>query len=94
MTAYATVETEFDNLRGSDDIDHAVIRQAIDHLVAQGKPFSANDLRPLLPAVRVCLISRDLIRAQRLGQIRRTGYEPSTLPSTKGAVVAVYAPSG
>lgn len=76
----------------SDDWDNAVIRQAIEAFVRQGKPFSANDLRPLLPEVRKCLISRRLIDAQNDGLIRFAGVTPSTLPSTKSARVNVYAP--
>ncbi len=75
-----------------DEWDRQVIDQAIRAFVFQGKPFSANDLRPLLPEVRKCLISRRLIVAQNDGLIRYVGVTPSTLPSTKAARVNVYAP--
>jgi len=77
----------------SDDWDRKVIDQAIAALVMAGRPFSVNDLRPLLPEVRKCLISRRLIEAQRTNQIRWTGtVTPSTLQSTKAASVKVYVP--
>lgn len=76
----------------ADEWDRQVIDQAIRAFVTQGHPFSANDLRPLLPAVRKCLISRRLIEAQKQGLIRYVGVTPSTLPSTKSARVNVYAP--
>lgn len=76
----------------SDDWDRAVIDQCIHAFVRQGRPFSANDMRPLLPAVRKCLISRRLIEAQRQGLVRYVGVTPSTLKSTKSARVNVYAP--
>lgn len=76
----------------ADDWDNAVIVTAIKAFVRQGRPFSCNDLRPLLPEVRKCLISRRLIDAQRDGWIRRVGFTPSTLKSTKNALVRVYSP--
>lgn len=76
----------------ADEWDRKVIDQAIRAFVKQGRPFSANDLRPLLPAVRKCLISRRLIAAQHDGLIRYAGVTPSTLKSTKSARVNVYAP--
>lgn len=76
----------------SDEWDRRVIDQVIRHLAAQGRPFSANTMRPLLPEVRKCLISRRLIAAQRAGLIRYVGVTPSTLKSTKAARVNVYAP--
>ena len=72
--------------------DKQVIDQVIRAFVLQGKPFSANDMRPLLPEVRKCLISRRLIAAQRDGLVRSVGITYSTLKSTKGARVSVYAP--
>mgnify|MGYP001605729212 CR=1 FL=1 len=92
MTAYAAHETEFDWGNRSDAWDRAVLDEAIAHLAAQGKPFSSNDLREIAPDVRRCLISRRFIHAQRIGLLRKVGYEPSTLPSTKGHPVAVYQP--
>lgn len=76
----------------ADEWDNAVINRLIRAFVLQGRPFSANDLRPLLPAVRKCLISRRLIDAQENGLITYVGVTPSTLKSTKGARVNVYRP--
>lgn len=76
----------------SDEWDRRVIDQAIRAFVKQGRPFSANDLRPLLPEVRKCLISRRFIAAQHEGLVRYVGVTPSTLASTKAARVNVYAP--
>lgn len=75
-----------------DDWDRRIIDEVIDCFVRQGRPFSANSMRDLLPAVRKCLISRRLIVAQNTGLIRYVGVTPSTLKSTKGARVNVYAP--
>ena len=74
----------------TDATDNAVLERLIEHWASLGIPFSANHLRDDLPAVRKCLISRRLIDAQRRGRIVKQGYTPSTLASTKGAVVAVY----
>lgn len=75
-----------------DEWDKQVIDQCIRAFAKQGRPFSANDMRPLLPAVRKCLISRRLIVAQHDGLVRYVGVTPSTLESTKAARVNVYAP--
>lgn len=76
----------------ADEWDRRVIDQCIRAFVKQGRPFSANDMRPLLPEVRKCLISRRLIQAQRDGLIRYVGVTASTLESTKSARVNVYSP--
>ena len=75
-----------------DEWDKRVIDQCIQAFAKQGRPFSTNDMRPLLPEVRKCLISRRLIVAQNDGLIRYVGVTPSTLKSTKAARVNVYAP--
>lgn len=77
----------------SDDWDRSVIDQAIRAIARQGRPFSANDFRDLLPKVRTCLISRRLIVAQNDGLIRRVGKTPSTLKSTHGHDINVYSPA-
>jgi hypothetical protein len=76
----------------SDEWDRLVIARVIRYLATAGQPFSVNDARDYLPAVRTCLISRGFIAAQREGLLEKCGYTPSTLASTKGAVVAVYKP--
>ncbi|HET7386116.1 MAG TPA: hypothetical protein VFJ19_05550 [Nocardioidaceae bacterium] len=77
----------------SDEWDRRVIDRVIRHLAGLGEPFSCNDARELLPEVRKCLIGRAFERAQREGWLVKVGYTPSTLPSTKGHPVAVYAPT-
>ena len=91
-TGYAAYKAATETHGPSDEWDNRVIRQCIEAFVRQGRPFSANDMRPLLPEVRKCLISRRLIDAQRDGLIRYVGVTPSTLASTKAARVNVYAP--
>lgn len=76
----------------ADEWDRAVIDQCIRAFVKQGRRFSSNDMRPLLPEVRKCLISRRLIEAQKCGWIRWAGVTSSTLKSTHGAHVNVYSP--
>ena len=81
------------NLDERDDaIDKSVIDRVIAHHASLGRTFSTNDLREDLPAVRKALISRRLIAAQQEGLIEKVGFTPSTLPSTHGAVLAVYRP--
>lgn len=77
----------------ADVWDKAVIDRVIHALAQQGRPFSANDFRELLPQVRTALISRRLIVAQNDGVIRRVGKTPSTLKSTHGHDINVYAPT-
>jgi hypothetical protein len=91
-TGWALYEASTREHGPSDEWDKRVIDQAIRAFAEQGKPFSANDLRPLLPEVRKCLISRRLIAAQNAGWIRYGGVTPSTLKSTKAARVNVYIP--
>ncbi len=76
----------------SDEWNRKVIDHVIRHLVKQGHPFSANTMRPFLPEVRKCLISRRLIAAQKDGLITYIGVTASTLESTKSARVNVYEP--
>lgn len=91
---YARFEEATRSHGPSDDWDKAVIDQAIRAFARQGQAFSANDVRPLLPAVRTCLISRRFIVAQHDEIIEWTGTTtPSTLPSTKAAKVQVYRPT-
>lgn len=89
-TAYAqaTVETG-----PTDEWDKAAIDLVILAFARQGRPFSANDIRPLLPAgVRTKFIGSRFIAAQRSGFLRFGGVTPSTLKSTKSARVNVYVP--
>lgn len=93
QTGWADYERATRESGPTDEWDRAAIDSVIRAFVRQGKPFSANDIRPWLPAgIRKCLISRRLIVAQRDGLIRYVGVTPSTLKSTKAARVNVYAP--
>ncbi len=77
----------------ADDWDKLVIDKVIHAFAAQGRPFSANDLRELLPPVRKALISHRLRVAHKDGLIRRVGKTPSTLKSTHAHEINVYAPT-
>jgi len=58
--------------------DRAVIDQAITVLAATGQPFSANDVRGLLPDVRPALVGARFMHAARRGLIERIGDELAT----------------
>lgn len=76
----------------ADEWDRLVIDRVILAVAREGRRFSVNDFRELLPEVRNALISRRLIAASRAGWIRTVGVTHSTLPSTKGARVSLYEP--
>lgn len=78
----------------ADDWERAVIDQAIRAVADRGRPFSANDVRPLLPAgVRPALIGARFRTAALHGVISRIGYTPSTDPGTHAHPVALWAPA-
>ncbi len=77
----------------ADEWDRRCIDRVIHAFAMQGRPFSANDLRELLPPVRKALISHRLRVANRDGLIRRVGKTPSTLKSTHAHEINVYAPA-
>jgi hypothetical protein len=89
---WAAYEAATDEHGPDDDSDRLLIDRVIRAFVRQGRPFSANDIRPHVDGVRKCLISRRLITAQRDGLISYVGVTPSTLKSTKAARVNVYRP--
>ena len=62
--------------------EKALIDQAIRAFAATGQPFSANDLRPLLPDVRSSLMGSRFMAAAKAGQIRRVGLATSTKKNT------------
>lgn len=62
----------------SDDTDRAVIDQAITVLCERGGPFSINDVRPLLPAVRPSLVGARFLAASKRRDIHRVGYVPAS----------------
>lgn len=74
----------------ADDQDRAVIDQAIREVAARGVRFSANDVRPLLPAVRPALIGARFLAAANRKEIRRVGYVKSTDPKTHAHPIAEW----
>lgn len=73
----------------SDEWERAVIDQAIRAVAARGRPFSANDVRPLLPAgVRPKLVGARFMAASRRKEIVKVGWTPSTDPGTHAHPVA------
>lgn len=92
-TGWADYERATRESGPTDEWDRQAIDLVIRAFARQGKPFSANDIRPWLPAgIRKCLISRRFIAAQNDGVLRYVGVTKSTLKSTKAARVNVYAP--
>lgn len=92
--AWAEYHAAVTDMEGPTDAwDKALIRQAIRAIALQGRPFSVNDFRDLLPSVKPSLISGQLIAAQWDGWLRRVGKTPSTLKSTHGHDINVYAPA-
>lgn len=81
------------NLAEEADItgwDRRIIDQAIRAFAAQGRPFSANDMRELLPDVRASLIGARFLAAANQSLIRRVGLIPSTKKNTHTKPVAVW----
>ncbi len=78
--------------QAGDEWDRAVIDQGIATLNAAGAPWSANDLRPLLPHVRPALIGARFLAAAKRGEMMRTGYVTSTDPSTHARPIALWQP--
>lgn len=76
----------------ADAQDRAVIDQAIRAVAARGRPFSANDVRHLLPVVRTSLIGARFLAAAKAGVITRIGYVVSTDPGTHARPIAQWAP--
>lgn len=75
----------------SDDQDRAVIDQAIRVVAERGRPFSANDVRPLLPAgIRPALVGARFMAASRRREIRKLGWVPSTDPGTHAHPIALW----
>lgn len=75
----------------SDQWERDVIDQAISAMVERGRPFSANDVRPLLPpGVRPALVGARFRTAALHRKIRRVGYVPSTDPGTHAHPIALW----
>lgn len=62
--------------------DKKVIDQAIEAFARDGRPFSANDLRDLLPDVRTSLMGSRFYAASVAGLIRKQGRVTSTKRNT------------
>jgi len=67
-----------------------LIDQAIGVFAGTGRPFSANDLRPLLPDVPGPLMGARFAAAQLAGRIRFRGHARSTKPNTHGKPVTLW----
>lgn len=80
--------------RARDHADSRVvlaIDAAIERAIASGQPFSANDIREQFPTVSSTGLAGERMRAfaaRRPRVMRRVGFEPSTLPSTRSAMVS------
>lgn len=74
----------------ADEQDKAVVRQALRHFIASGEPFSANDVRALLPDVRRTLLGGAFLAASGAKAIVKVGYVPSSDPGTHGHRVALW----
>lgn len=70
--------------------ERSLIDQAITAFAATGEPFSANDLRGLLPDVRSALMGARFMAAAKAGQIRRVGFATSTKQNTHSKPVALW----
>lgn len=73
--------------------DTAVLDQAIDAIGGDGRPFSANDLRAVLPELAhgtAGLFFHSLVRRKTPPQVVVVGEEPSTAESTHGKPIKVY----
>ena len=75
------------------DWDEAVLDQAIDAIGGDGRPFSMNDVRAVLPDMAhgtAGLYFHSLVRRRNPRQLDIVGEEPSTAESTHGKPIKVY----
>lgn len=70
--------------------DKKLIDQAIDAFARQGRPFSANDVRELLPDVRPALMGARFLAAANRGDIRPVGLVSSTKRTTHAKRIALW----
>lgn len=73
--------------------DTAVLNQAIDAIGGDGRAFSANDLRAVLPELAhgtAGLFFHSLVRRRSPRQVVVVGEEPSTAESTHGKPIKRY----
>ena len=76
----------------ADGQDRAVIDQGLRAMCERGRPFSINDLRPLLPVVRMSLIGARFLAAAKRGEIFKVGYVASAEPTAHCRPVALWRP--
>lgn len=77
--------------QASDDWSRAVIDQALATFAAAGRPFSANDLRPLLPpGIRPALVGARFMAASKRREIVKVGWVASTDPGTHAHPVGLW----
>lgn len=75
------------------DWDEAILNQAIDAIGGDGRPFSMNDVRAVLPELghgAAGLFFHSLVRRRNPQQVDVVGEEPSTAASTHGKTIKVY----
>lgn len=78
----------------SDTQDIAVVDQAIREVAAAGQPFSANDVRPLLPPLRSQgLVGARMNSLRMRRQIIKIGEVVSTDVGTHGKRIGLYVAS-
>lgn len=83
-------------MRMVEDASEPAVIAAIDDIIAafndRGRPWSANDIRPLLPAHRRPLLGARIRAAaiRRPVEQVRIGYVPSDLPSTHNHPIALW----
>ncbi|MGW0920165.1 hypothetical protein ACWD3J_14245 [Streptomyces sp. NPDC002755] len=73
--------------------DKAILNQAIDAIGGDGRPFSMNDVRAVLPEVghgAAGSFFHSLVRRRNPRQVDVVGEEPSTAESTHGKPIKVY----
>lgn len=88
--ANATLATLYANVT---DWDTALLDQAIDAIGGDGRPFSMNDVRAVLPELAhgtAGLFFHSLVRRRHPRQVMVVGEEPSTAESTHGKPIKVY----
>lgn len=76
--------------RRAADQDRAVIDQAITHLAALGRPFSANQVRELLPVVSPALVGARFLAAARDGLIKAVGVTQASHTAGHGRLLRVW----
>jgi hypothetical protein len=88
-----------EGMAATEAADHTVLNdgydtECIDREIAYrnriGEPWSANDIREVLPGVRQPLIGARVRAAAMRKKMRKVGYTPSTLPSTHSHPIAVW----